>query len=67
MILKITLQNTAYYNIMSKAHKSTERMVAMEELKQLKDFYEKKGKLFIVEGQEEVADTSALVLKALEE
>ena len=33
----------------------------------LKDFYEKKGKLFIVEGQEEVADTSALVLKALEE
>ena len=33
----------------------------------LKDFYEKKGKLFIVEGQEEVADTSALVFKALEE
>ena len=33
----------------------------------LKDFYGKKGKLFIVEGQEEVADTSALVLKALEE
>ena len=33
----------------------------------LKDFYEKKNKLFIVEGQEEVADTSALVLKALEE
>lgn len=33
----------------------------------LKDFYEKKGKLFVVEGQEEVADTSALVLKALEE
>ena len=33
----------------------------------LKYFYEKKGKLFIVEGQEEVADTSALVLKALEE
>ncbi len=33
----------------------------------LKDFYEKKGKLFIVEGQEEVKDTSALVLKTLEE
>lgn len=33
----------------------------------LKDFYEKKNKLFIVEGQEEVKDTSALVLKALEE
>ena len=33
----------------------------------LKDFYGKKNKLFIVEGQEEVADTSALVLKALEE
>ena len=32
-----------------------------------KDFYAKKNKLFIVEGQEEVADTSALVLKALEE
>ena len=33
----------------------------------LKEFYGKKNKLFIVEGQEEVADTSALVLKALEE
>ena len=33
----------------------------------LKDFYAKKNKLFIVEGQEEVKDTSALVLKALEE
>ena len=33
----------------------------------LKDFYGKKNKLFIVEGQEEVSDTSALVLKALEE
>ncbi len=33
----------------------------------LKDFYSKKNKLFIVEGQEEVKDTSALVLKALEE
>ncbi|MGN0485846.1 MAG: adenylate kinase [Acutalibacteraceae bacterium] len=33
----------------------------------LKDFYAKKNKLFIVEGQEEVRDTSALVLKALEE
>ncbi len=33
----------------------------------LKDFYAKKNRLYIVEGQEEVADTSALVLKALEE
>lgn len=33
----------------------------------LKDFYSKKNKLFIVQGQEEVKDTSALVLKALEE
>lgn len=32
----------------------------------LKDFYSKTGKLSVVEGQEEVADTSALVLKALE-
>lgn len=33
----------------------------------LKDFYEKKGILRIVEGQEEVADTTALTLKALED
>ena len=33
----------------------------------LKEFYAKKNKLFIVEGQEEVKDTSALVQKALEE
>ncbi len=32
----------------------------------LKDYYAKSGKLVIVEGQEEVADTSALVLKAVE-
>lgn len=32
----------------------------------LKDYYAKTGKLTIVEGQEEVADTSALTLKALE-
>ncbi len=32
----------------------------------LKDYYEKAGKLQIVEGQEEVKDTSALVIKALE-
>lgn len=32
----------------------------------LKGYYEKQGKLFIVEGQEEVADTTALTLKALE-
>lgn len=33
----------------------------------LKDFYSKKGILRIVEGQEEIADTSALALKALED
>ncbi|MBP9989661.1 MAG: adenylate kinase [Ruminococcus sp.] len=33
----------------------------------LKDYYSKKGILRIVEGQEEVADTSALTLKALED
>ena len=33
----------------------------------LKGYYEKKGILFIVEGQEEVADTTALTLKALED
>lgn len=33
----------------------------------LKDFYKKLGKLVIVEGQEEVADTTALVFAALED
>lgn len=33
----------------------------------LKEFYQKLGKLVIVEGQEEVADTTALVFKALED
>lgn len=32
----------------------------------LKDYYEKQGKLYIVEGQEEVADTTALTIKAVE-
>lgn len=32
----------------------------------LKDYYEKTGKLVLVEGQEELADTTALVNKALE-
>ncbi len=32
----------------------------------LKDFYKKLGKLKVVEGQEEVADTTALVFKTLE-
>lgn len=38
-----------------------------EETEPLKDYYEKQGKLFIVEGQEEVSDTTALTLKAVEE
>lgn len=32
----------------------------------LKDYYGNQGKLFMVEGQEEVAETTALTLKALE-
>lgn len=38
-----------------------------EKTEPLKAYYEKQGKLFIVEGQEEVADTTALTLKLLEE
>lgn len=37
------------------------------ETEPLKDYYAKKGILRIVEGQEEVADTTALTLKAMEE
>lgn len=36
------------------------------ETEPLKSYYSKQGKLAIVEGQEEIADTSALVLKELE-
>ncbi|HHW45919.1 MAG TPA: adenylate kinase [Clostridiales bacterium] len=36
------------------------------ETKPLKDYYQKTGKLRIVEGQEEVADTTRLTLQALE-
>ncbi len=38
-----------------------------EKTEPLKAYYEKQNKLFIVEGQEEVADTTALTLKLLEE
>ncbi len=37
-----------------------------EQTEPLKDYYAKTGKLTIVEGQEEVKDTTALTLKALE-
>ncbi|MGI5959846.1 MAG: adenylate kinase [Massiliimalia sp.] len=37
-----------------------------EQTEPLKEYYAKTGKLTVVEGQEEVADTSALTLKALE-
>ena len=37
-----------------------------EQTEPLKDYYKKAGKLRIVEGQEEVKDTTALVLAALE-
>ncbi len=36
-----------------------------EQTEPLKDFYSKQGKLVIVEGQEEVADTTKLVLNAV--
>ena len=38
-----------------------------EQTEPLKDFYEKKGILHIVEGQEKVEDTTALTFKALED
>ncbi len=38
-----------------------------EQTEPLKNYYEKKGILSIVEGQEEVKDTTALTLKALED
>ena len=38
-----------------------------EQTEPLVDYYRKKNKLVVVEGQEEVADTTALTLKALEE
>lgn len=38
-----------------------------EQTEPLKGYYEKTGKLVVVEGQEEVADTTALVFKALED
>ena len=38
-----------------------------EQTEPLKDYYQKAGTLKIVEGQEEVADTTALTLKALED
>ena len=44
------------------------RLVEYHEMTEpLKDFYKKLGKLVIVEGQEEVADTTALVFAALED
>ncbi len=44
------------------------RLVEYHEMTEpLKDFYQNLGKLVIVEGQEEVADTTALVFKALED
>lgn len=36
------------------------------ETEPLKDYYEKQGKLTVVEGQEEIEDTTRLLLKALE-
>ena len=38
-----------------------------EQTEPLKGYYEKAGLLTIVEGQEDVADTTALILKALED
>ena len=41
-------------------------IVYHESTEPLCDYYKKARKLTVIEGQEEVADTSALVLKALE-
>ncbi len=38
-----------------------------EQTEPLKGYYEKKGILRVVEGQEDVADTTALTFKALED
>ena len=38
-----------------------------EQTEPLVDYYKNKGKLRVVEGQEEIADTTALTLKALED
>ena len=44
-----------------------ERLITYhEQTEPLKDYYAKQGKLFVVEGQEEVADTTRLTLAALE-
>ncbi|MCM1286463.1 MAG: adenylate kinase [Acetobacter sp.] len=44
------------------------RLVEYHEMTEpLKDFYQNLGKLVVVEGQEEVADTTALVFAALED
>ena len=46
----------------------TERLkVYHEQTEPLKSYYEKQGKLYVVEGQEEVADTSRLTLAVLED
>ena len=51
-----------------KAETVLERLkVYHEQTEPLIDYYKKKGKLCIIEGQEEVADTTALTLKALED
>ena len=46
----------------------TDRLKAYhEQTEPLKSYYEKQGKLYVVEGQEEVADTSRLTLAVLED
>ena len=46
----------------------TERLkVYHEQTEPLKSYYEKQSKLYVVEGQEEVADTSRLTLALLED
>ena len=48
-------------------HISRIRQRTDTETEPLKDYYEKQGKLTIVEGQHDIADTTAKVLKALED
>ena len=58
----------AYFFPMDAPETVLERLaVYHEKTEPLKAFYEKQGKLFIVEGQEQVEDTTALTLRLLEE
>ena len=55
--------------VIDKVHPDTVKArldVYHKETEPLKDYYEKQGKLSIVEGQDTIEDTTALILKAIE-